>query len=247
MRRRSRPDVEAAEALALLRTAGATLATAESLTGGRLAAAVTSVPGASASYLGGFVTYATELKESLLGVPRELVEQYGVVSGECASAMAAGLPGRDRRDVRRGDDGCRRPRPAGGQARRHGLRRAVRPRRRDRARHGAARRPSAASRTGRVGRRCRRCVGFFEHCPESPRAAQRHERTESVGTHRRQAPRCATCLEMSWGTTPTRVAFPPQPPFRPQTTRTDDPGGPRWRCSAGCWATSSVSVGSSRA
>ncbi len=90
MRRRSRPDVEAAEALTLLRTAGATLATAESLTGGRLAAAVTSVPGASASYLGGFVTYATELKESLLGVPRELVEQYGVVSGECASAMAAG-------------------------------------------------------------------------------------------------------------------------------------------------------------
>jgi len=90
MRRRSTPEVEAAEALALLRAAGATLATAESLTGGRLAAAVTAVPGASASYLGGFVTYATELKESLLGVPPELVEQYGVVSGECARAMATG-------------------------------------------------------------------------------------------------------------------------------------------------------------
>jgi len=90
MKRRSAPEVEAAEALALLRAAGASLATAESLTGGRLAAAVTSVPGASSSYVGGFVTYATELKETLLGVPRGVVEQYGVVSGECARAMAAG-------------------------------------------------------------------------------------------------------------------------------------------------------------
>jgi PncC family amidohydrolase len=90
MKRRSAPDVEAAEALTLLRAAGATLATAESLTGGRLAAAVTSVPGSSASYLGGFVTYATQLKESLLDVPRAIVEEYGVVSGECARAMAAG-------------------------------------------------------------------------------------------------------------------------------------------------------------
>jgi PncC family amidohydrolase len=90
MKRRSSPEVEAAEALTLLHAAGATVATAESLTGGRLAAAVTSVPGASASYLGGFVTYATELKQSLLGVPRELVVQYGVVSAECARAMATG-------------------------------------------------------------------------------------------------------------------------------------------------------------
>src|SRR3954464_3239283 len=90
MRRRSAPDVEAAEALGLLLGVGATLATAESLTGGRLAAAVTSVPGASASYLGGFVTYATALKESLLGVSEDLVQRYGVVSGECAQAMAAG-------------------------------------------------------------------------------------------------------------------------------------------------------------
>ena len=90
MKRRSAPDVEAAEALTLLRAARATLATAESLTGGRLAAAVTSVPGASASYLGGFVTYATQLKESLLDVPRAIVEEYGVVSGECARAMADG-------------------------------------------------------------------------------------------------------------------------------------------------------------
>ena len=90
MRRRTSPDEVAAEALALLVAARATLATAESLTGGRLAFAVTSVPGASESYVGGFVTYATELKEALLGVPAELVEQYGVVSGECARAMAEG-------------------------------------------------------------------------------------------------------------------------------------------------------------
>src|SRR5690348_3867436 len=90
MRRRTTPDQVAAEALALLAAAGATLATAESLTGGRLAAAVTSVPGASAGYVGGLVTYATGLKETLLGVPAELVEQYGVVSGECARAMAEG-------------------------------------------------------------------------------------------------------------------------------------------------------------
>ena len=78
------------EALALLGSAGATLATAESLTGGRLASVVTAVPGASGSYVGGFVTYATALKESLLGVPHDLVARYGVISSECAQAMAAG-------------------------------------------------------------------------------------------------------------------------------------------------------------
>jgi nicotinamide-nucleotide amidase len=90
MVRRPTSDTVAAEALGLLETADATLATAESLTGGRLAAAVTGVPGASAHYLGGFVVYATELKESLLAVPLTLVETYGVVSAECAGAMAAG-------------------------------------------------------------------------------------------------------------------------------------------------------------
>jgi PncC family amidohydrolase len=90
MLRRPNSRAVAAEALALLGAADATLATAESLTGGRLAGAVTAVPGASAHYLGGFVTYATELKESLLGVPSALVDTYGVVSAECARAMATG-------------------------------------------------------------------------------------------------------------------------------------------------------------
>lgn len=74
----------------LLRAGGHTLATAESLTGGRLAVHVTDVPGASETYLGGVVTYATELKASVLDVPDTVIEEYGVVSAECARAMASG-------------------------------------------------------------------------------------------------------------------------------------------------------------
>lgn len=75
---------------ALLRERGLTLATAESLTGGRLAALLTAVPGASATYVGGVVSYATSLKTGLLGVPLVLVQTHGVVSAECATAMARG-------------------------------------------------------------------------------------------------------------------------------------------------------------
>jgi PncC family amidohydrolase len=82
--------VSAASVHELLRARGATLATAESLTGGRLAAMLTSVPGSSETFVGGVVAYATELKVSLLGVPPGIVEQYGVVSAECARAMAEG-------------------------------------------------------------------------------------------------------------------------------------------------------------
>lgn len=69
---------------------GASVATAESLTGGQLAAALTAVPGASRAYVGGVVGYATQLKIDLLGVPTDLVEAHGVVSAECARAMAVG-------------------------------------------------------------------------------------------------------------------------------------------------------------
>jgi len=78
---------------ALLQERGEALATAESLTGGRLAAALTGVPGASNSYLGGVVAYATSVKQALLGVSPELVAQYGVISAECALAMARGAAG----------------------------------------------------------------------------------------------------------------------------------------------------------
>jgi PncC family amidohydrolase len=82
-----------ARVLVLLQERGETLATAESLTGGRLAAALTGVPGASRSYLGGVVAYATSVKQDLLGVPAALVERYGVISAECALAMARGAAG----------------------------------------------------------------------------------------------------------------------------------------------------------
>ncbi|MGH3353089.1 MAG: CinA family protein [Nocardioides sp.] len=75
---------------AALREAGATVATAESLTAGRLAALLTEPAGASKTFRGGFVTYATELKHTLLGVPVSVIETAGVVSAECAAAMAAG-------------------------------------------------------------------------------------------------------------------------------------------------------------
>ena len=75
----------------LLRASGATVSTAESLTGGRLAAVFTDTPGASETYRGGVVTYATELKTSLLDVDESIVEEHGVVSPECAKAMASGI------------------------------------------------------------------------------------------------------------------------------------------------------------
>lgn len=81
------------QVLDLLRQRAATVSTAESLTGGRLAAALTAVPGASASYVGGVVAYATEVKVSVLGVSPAIVEQHGVVSAECAVAMARGVRG----------------------------------------------------------------------------------------------------------------------------------------------------------
>lgn len=77
--------------VALLTARGETVSTAESLTGGRLAAALTSVPGASECVAGGVVAYATEVKVDLLGVPAAVVDEHGVVSGECAAAMATGV------------------------------------------------------------------------------------------------------------------------------------------------------------
>lgn len=75
----------------LLRSGGSTIATAESLTGGRLAVALTDVPGASETYLGGVVSYATEIKASVLDVSSEIIDRHGVVSPECAKAMASGV------------------------------------------------------------------------------------------------------------------------------------------------------------
>ena len=67
-----------------------TVATAESLTGGMISAALVDVPGASSVVRGGFVTYQTDTKTVLLGVPAEVIEEHDVVSAEVACAMAQG-------------------------------------------------------------------------------------------------------------------------------------------------------------
>jgi nicotinamide-nucleotide amidase len=76
--------------LELCRTRGWTLATAESCTGGLVAARLTSVPGSSAVVQGGVVAYANEVKERELRVSRALLEAHGAVSAEVAAAMARG-------------------------------------------------------------------------------------------------------------------------------------------------------------
>lgn len=67
-----------------------TLATAESCTGGNVAARLTSVAGSSAYVLGGIVAYSNDAKVTLLGVPPTVLESIGAVSDECARAMAEG-------------------------------------------------------------------------------------------------------------------------------------------------------------
>ncbi len=85
--------------LELCRARGWTLATAESCTGGLVAARLTSVPGASDAFVGSVVAYANEVKERELGVDAETLEHYGAVSAETAAAMAAGARERLRADV----------------------------------------------------------------------------------------------------------------------------------------------------
>ncbi len=69
---------------------GRTIASAESCTGGMLAAALTDLPGSSAIYAGGFVTYSNALKRDLLNVDEALIARHGAVSEPVASAMAEG-------------------------------------------------------------------------------------------------------------------------------------------------------------
>ena len=92
-----------------------TLAVAESLTGGLLAASLVEVPGASAVFRGGIVAYATDLKSALLDVPAALLERYGAVHPDVASAMAEGV--RRRLDATFGvsTTGVAGPDPADGQ------------------------------------------------------------------------------------------------------------------------------------
>ncbi|RMF74268.1 MAG: CinA family protein [Alphaproteobacteria bacterium] len=81
---------QASELLELARDAELHLATAESCTGGLLAAVITEVPGASDVFERGFVTYSNAAKTELLGVPAPLILEFGAVSEEVARAMATG-------------------------------------------------------------------------------------------------------------------------------------------------------------
>lgn len=82
---------QAREVIDLARAAGATVATAESLTGGLVCAALVDVPGASDVVRGSVVAYAAEVKIGLLGVDADLVAAHGTVHAQVAEQMAAGV------------------------------------------------------------------------------------------------------------------------------------------------------------
>ncbi|RIQ34830.1 CinA family protein [Jiangella rhizosphaerae] len=93
---------------------GLTVAAAESLTGGLVCAALTSVPGSSAVVRGGVVVYATELKASLAGVPVAVLSADGPVAASTAAAMAGGVRQRLGADVGLATTGVAGPDPQDG-------------------------------------------------------------------------------------------------------------------------------------
>jgi nicotinamide-nucleotide amidase len=108
-------DHVAATAIRLLVARGQTVATAESLTGGLVAAALTSVPGASAVFRGGIVAYAADLKAALLDVPADLLRRVGTVHRDVAVAMADGARHRLASTIGLATTGVAGPDPADGQ------------------------------------------------------------------------------------------------------------------------------------
>lgn len=85
------PKPDAVEAIRRLTELGQRLATAESLTGGLVAAALTDVPGASAAFVGGVVAYQVDQKVTLAGVAADLLAAHGPVSAHTAAALAQGV------------------------------------------------------------------------------------------------------------------------------------------------------------
>jgi nicotinamide-nucleotide amidase len=98
---------------AMLEARGATLVTAESCTGGWLGRAIVDVPGASRWYRGGWIVYANELKERLLGVDAALIARHGAVSEPVAREMAAGALERGGGDLALAITGVAGPGPEG--------------------------------------------------------------------------------------------------------------------------------------
>ena len=109
------PDPGAA-AVAALREHDASVATAESVTGGLVAGALTAVPGSSAVVLGGVVAYNVEMKQRLLGVPAEVLAEFGPVHPTTAMWMAIGVATRFRPTVAISTTGVAGPEPHGGLA-----------------------------------------------------------------------------------------------------------------------------------
>ena len=115
---------------------GVMVAAAESCTGGMIAGALTDVPGASAIFERGFITYSNDAKIEMLAVAPALIEQYGAVSGPVAKAMAKGALAHSRADIAvsvtgiAGPSGATDRKPIGlvwfGLADRHGVLRAER-------------------------------------------------------------------------------------------------------------------------
>jgi nicotinamide-nucleotide amidase len=89
----------AEELIAKAKAQGLIITTAESCTGGLLAACLTEIAGASDVYAYGFVSYANEAKEDLLGVPKDLLMRHGAVSEPVARAMAEGALKRAKADL----------------------------------------------------------------------------------------------------------------------------------------------------
>jgi nicotinamide-nucleotide amidase len=108
--------IEAAALITALRARGETLAVAESLTGGLLAATIVDVAGASRVFRGGLIVYATDLKATLAGVPVDLLATRGPVDPDVAVALALGARERCRADWGLATTGVAGPEPQGGAA-----------------------------------------------------------------------------------------------------------------------------------
>lgn len=91
--------MDVAALLDLYRKSGLRIATAESCTGGLIAATLTAIPGSSDVFERGWVTYSNAAKSENLGVPPELIAEKGAVSAEVAEAMARGVLRRAQADV----------------------------------------------------------------------------------------------------------------------------------------------------
>jgi nicotinamide-nucleotide amidase len=96
-----------------------TITTAESCTGGLVASCITAIPGSSAAFSCGYVTYSNEAKTSMLGVPRDAITEFGAVSDIVAAAMAEGALAQSNADIAvavtgiAGPDGGTKEKPVG--------------------------------------------------------------------------------------------------------------------------------------